>query len=67
MMQTWEYLVVYIRDTDLETTDAEADLYADADVFTDRLNTFGRAGWELVSFDWLDKGAKAAFKRPVSL
>lgn len=63
-MQRWEYLVVYIRDVDLEATNKEADTYADADVFTDRLNEYGKAGWELVSFDWLDKGAKAAFKRP---
>ena len=63
-MQKWEYLVVYLRDADLEDTSKEADTYADADMFTDRLNTYGQAGWELVSFEWLDKGAKAALKRP---
>ncbi len=66
MMQKWEYLVVYLRDVDLEDADRETDLFADADVFTERLNTYGRAGWELVSFEWEDKGAKAALKRPVT-
>lgn len=64
-MQKWEYLVVYIQDVDMEAHDAEADLYVDADAFTERLNTYGQAGWELVSFEWLEKGAKAALKRPV--
>ncbi|MAS36784.1 MAG: hypothetical protein CL610_22455 [Anaerolineaceae bacterium] len=65
-MPIWEYLVVFIQDTDMESTSQEADLYADADIFTDRLNTYGRAGWELVSFEWVEKGAKAAFKRAVN-
>lgn len=65
-MQKWEYLVVFIRDVDLPTEDREADYYADADAFTERLNTYGKAGWELVSFDWLEKGARAALKRPLS-
>ena len=65
-MQQWEYLVVYLRDVDLEDVDRETDLFADADIFTERLNTYGRAGWELVSFEWEDKGAKAALKRPVT-
>ncbi len=64
-MPKWEYLVVYIKDVDLEDTDAEADLYADADAFTERLNNYGQAGWELVSFDWMRKGARAALKRPL--
>jgi hypothetical protein len=63
-MQKWEYLIVYIRDVDLPVEDKEADLYADADAFTQRLNTYGQAGWELVNFEWLDKGARAALKRP---
>jgi hypothetical protein len=64
-MPKWEYLVVYFRDADLENTDVDADYYADADVFTERLNTYGQAGWELVSFDWMPKGARAALKRPL--
>lgn len=63
-MQKWEYLIVYIRDVDLPIEDNEADLYADADAFTQRLNTYGQAGWELVSFEWTEKGARAALKRP---
>ncbi len=65
-MQQWEYLVVHMQDADLEATSEEADTYADADVFTERLNAYGQAGWELVSFEWLDKGARAALKRPVA-
>ena len=63
-MQKWEYLVIYMRDADFEATNKEADTFADADVFTERLNEYGQAGWELVSFEWLEKGAKAALKRP---
>ena len=63
-MEKWEYLVVFLRDVDLESEDKEADTFADADKFTDRLNTYGKAGWELVSFQWTDDGAKAALKRP---
>ena len=62
-MQRWEYLVVYLRDADLEHISAEADMFADADMFTERLNRYGEAGWELVSFDWTADGAKAALKR----
>lgn len=64
-MQKWEYLVVYLRDVDIASDDAEIDLFADADAFTERLNTYGKAGWELVSFQWIDNGAKAALKRPI--
>jgi hypothetical protein len=64
-MQKWEYLIVFIKDADLPIEDEEADRYVDADAFTERLNTYGEAGWELVSFEWLEKGAKAALKRPV--
>ena len=63
-MQKWEYLVVYLRDVDIEADNPEIDHFADADVFTERLNTYGEAGWELVSFEWTDDGAKAALKRP---
>lgn len=65
-MQKFEYLVVYITDTDI-TEDAEMDKHLDADRFTEQLNKFGAAGWELVSFLWdSPEGAKAAFKRPKS-
>lgn len=66
-MPQWEYLVVYMKDADLENMDADADYYADADVFTERLNAYGQAGWELVSFDWMLKGARAALKRPLKV
>ena len=62
-MQRWEYLVVYLRDADLEEISVEADAHADADMFTERLNRYGQVGWELVSFDWTPDGAKAALKR----
>lgn len=65
-MQKWEYLIVYITDTDL-SEDQDMDRHLDADHFTEKLNAFGDAGWELVSFDWsTPEGAKAAFKRPSS-
>lgn len=62
-MQKWEYLVVYIHDSEV-TQDREVDAFMDADKYTDKLNAYGQAGWELVSFDWTDDGAKAALKRP---
>ncbi|MEM6282372.1 MAG: DUF4177 domain-containing protein [Chloroflexota bacterium] len=64
-MQKFEYLVVYITDSNV-TDDAEMDRHLDADRFTEQLNKFGDAGWELVSFEWesSNSGAKAAFKRP---
>lgn len=65
-MQKWEYLVVFIRDVDISDDHGDADAHADADVFTERLNTYGSAGWELVSFEWTDRGAKVALKRPRS-
>jgi hypothetical protein len=39
-------------------------VYLDADRYTQMLNTYGEAGWELVSFETSENGAKAAFKRP---
>jgi hypothetical protein len=63
-MQKFEYLVIFIKDTDI-TDDKEMDMHLDADRFTERLNQYGEAGWELVSFNWdSPDGAKAAFKRP---
>ncbi|NWF71137.1 MAG: DUF4177 domain-containing protein [Chloroflexi bacterium] len=61
----WEYLVVYMQDSDVAKDAPEMDIYLDADKFTDQMNKYGQAGWELVAFQWQDKGAKAAFKRPV--
>ncbi len=65
-MHKWEYLVVFIEDSDVAQDQKHFDVYLDADKFTEKLNTYGKAGWELVSFDWLDHGAKAAFKRPAT-
>jgi hypothetical protein len=61
--QQWEYLVVYLQDSEVAKNQPEMDVYLDADKFTDQMNKYGQAGWELVSFAWVDKGAKAAFKR----
>lgn len=63
-MQKWEYLVVYLEDSDYAQDKPEIDVYMDADKFTDKLKTYGEAGWEMVSFQWEERGAKAAFKRP---
>lgn len=62
-MEKWEYLVVYLEDSDVAQDKPEIDIYMDADTFTEKLNTYGKAGWELVSFEWEHRGAKAAFKR----
>jgi len=64
-MQEWEYLVVYLQDSK-QTEDRQMDTHLDADVFTEKLNKYGAAGWELVSFEWTDNGAKCALKRPKS-
>jgi hypothetical protein len=61
--QQWEYLVVYLQDSEVAKNQPEMDVYLDADKFTDQMNKYGQAGWELVSFSWAEKGAKAAFKR----
>lgn len=66
VMQKYEYLVVFLTDVD-RTDDVEMDRHMDADHFSEQLNRYGEAGWELVSFDWdSPDGAKAAFKRPKS-
>lgn len=59
----WEYLVIYIQDSKVAPDASEADFYLDADTFTEKLNIYGDAGWELVSFKWEKDGAKAALKR----
>lgn len=60
---TWEYLVVYLTDSDVAQDQNTVDIYLDADKFSEQLNKYGKAGWELVSFQWETEGAKAAFKR----
>lgn len=62
-MQKWEYLVVFVQDSDIAQDKPEFDVYMDADKYTEQLNKYGDAGWELVAFEWQDQGAKAAFKR----
>jgi hypothetical protein len=61
--QKWEYLVVFIQDSEVAQSQEEVDIYLDADKYSQQLNKYGEAGWELVSFDWSAQGAKAAFKR----
>ncbi len=63
MSTKWEYLVIYVKDTDV-AEEKEVDVHLDADKFTEQLNQYGQAGWELVSFEWESDGARAAFKRP---
>jgi len=60
----WEYLVVYITDSKVAEDGTELDAHLDADRFTDKLNKYGTAGWEMVAFEWEADGAKVAFKRP---
>lgn len=60
----WEYLVVYLTDSKVAEDQKEIDVHMDADTFTEKLNKYGSAGWELVAFEWETDGAKAAFKRP---
>jgi hypothetical protein len=62
-MKKWEYLVVYIKDSKKAEDNKEVDVYMDADIFTDKLNKYGEAGWEMVSFEWETDGAKVALKR----
>jgi hypothetical protein len=64
-MQKWEYLVVYLVDSDVAQNTPEFDVYMDADTYTEKLNAYGKAGWELVSFQWEERGAKASFKRQI--
>ncbi|MBC8098367.1 MAG: DUF4177 domain-containing protein [Armatimonadetes bacterium] len=62
-MHKWEYLVVFITDSKVAQDQPEYDAYLDADKFTQALNQYGDAGWELVSYESSAEGAKAAFKR----
>ncbi len=64
-MQKWEYLVVFIEGSSMAQDKPEFDVHLDADKFTDKLNVYGQAGWELMGFVWEEGGAKATFKRPV--
>ena len=59
----WEYLVVYLSDSKVAEDGSEEDMALDSDRYTDKLNKYGEAGWELLSFQWEKDGAKAAFKR----
>jgi hypothetical protein len=59
----WEYLVVFIPDSRVAQDKPEIDNFLDADTYTDKLNQYGEAGWELVGFEWTVDGAKVAFKR----
>lgn len=62
--QRWEYLVVFIEDNPTPDDQAQFDDFLDADKYTQKLNHYGEAGWEMVSFHWEKNGGKAAFKRP---
>jgi len=62
----FEYLVVFLQDSKVAQDNKEMDVHLDADTYTEKLNKYGEAGWELVSFEWTDDGGKAAFKRPRS-
>jgi hypothetical protein len=63
-MTKWEYLVVYVQDSKVAEGNKDVDVFLDADTLTDKLNKYGEAGWEMVSFTWEVDGAKVAFKRP---
>jgi hypothetical protein len=60
----WEYLVVFITDSKVAEDNPDVDVFLDADRFTDKLNTYGAAGWELVAAQWERDGLKAVLKRP---
>ena len=60
----WEYLVVYISDSKVAEDQKEIDVHLDADQFTEKLNKFGQAGWELVSFEWEKGRCKSRFQTP---
>lgn len=64
MSVQWEYLVVFVEDSKIHQDKPDVDPHLDADRYTEVLNTYGKAGWELVSFQASENGAKAAFKRP---
>ncbi|MDX1991429.1 MAG: DUF4177 domain-containing protein [bacterium] len=65
-MPQWEYLIVFIQDSETAQDTPEVDVFLDADRYTDKLNTYGKAGWELVAFEWTEMGAKAALKRLIA-
>jgi pentose-5-phosphate-3-epimerase len=62
-MPKWEYLVIHLRDDKTHQDNPEIDVYMDVDKYTEALNRYGNAGWELVSFQMEANGAKAALKR----
>lgn len=60
----WQYLVVFITDSKVAEGNPDVDVFLDADRFTDKLNIYGEAGWELVAAQWETDGLKAVLKRP---
>ncbi len=62
-MAKWEYLVVHLEGSKVAEDQPEFDNYLDVDKYTEALNRYGGAGWELVSFESIGHGARAAFKR----
>jgi hypothetical protein len=65
-MANWQYLVVFIEDSKVADDQEAVDHYLDADRYTEQLNQYGQAGWELVTFESNNAGAQAVFKRPES-
>ena len=64
-MQKYEYLVIFLQDSKLAQDQPIVDRHLDADRYTEKLSQYGQAGWEMVSFQWEEHGAKVAFKRPM--
>jgi hypothetical protein len=62
-MPQWEYLVIFIEDSKVAQDQPAVDVYMDVDKYSQALNRYGDAGWELVSFEGRPEGARAAFKR----
>ncbi|MDQ7035230.1 MAG: hypothetical protein Q9P01_10460 [Anaerolineae bacterium] len=57
-MAKWEYLIVFVYDSKVAEDNKDIDVFLDADTFTDKLNKYGEAGWELVTFEWEKTGQK---------
>ncbi len=63
-MQKWEYLVVYIEGSSVAQDQPEIDVYLDVDKYSEALNNYGEAGWELVNIEGVGTGVRATLKRP---